>query len=328
MPFARIQHHTTSPLYGINEWRDKFSSCPTTASTTNSNSTYEDTLPLLLLPFTPSDIILPGQTTTLQFKQGKYIDIIDESLTSYESVIGLSILSDDGLLPYAVICEVIEDEFVMDMGYRGFSSMSVGVKAVGRGRRVMLPNNEGEYGKDDGGGFLIRDDTTGRNISFPLNRPKNSGRTDAQDDIHLGQFLEWGDDIMNSDDLVTASEYYDDIRGVLGLTTQPEQHAVDDRIQRYRNAYEIISEQQPPANTSYQLMAASWGAFAAASESDTQSSSIIIQALETRNVVERLRLGLAVILDSQMPTDQEDTTATVYEDLTEYSGDVQENTFQ
>ena len=109
---------STSRLYGINEWRDKISSTNSDSTTSTNNST---TLPLLLLPFKPTQIILPGQSTKLQFKQGRYIDIIDEALTSYESVVGLSILDDDGLL-YVILCEIDEESFVMNsVGYRGFS---------------------------------------------------------------------------------------------------------------------------------------------------------------------------------------------------------------
>ena len=39
-------------------------------------------------------------------------------------------------LSHVVICEVIEDAFIMNSGYRGFSSVEVGVRAVGRARRV------------------------------------------------------------------------------------------------------------------------------------------------------------------------------------------------
>ena len=43
---------------------------------------------------------------------------------------------DDGFLSHVVICEVIEDTFIMNSGYREFSSVEVGVRAVGRARRV------------------------------------------------------------------------------------------------------------------------------------------------------------------------------------------------
>ena len=76
------------------------------------------------------------------------------------------------------------------------------------------------------------------------------------------------------------------------------------------------------------LVAASWGALAAATNtvrgrsSDARSSSsttIITKAIETRNVVERLRLGV-MMLDSQVPSGREDNSGVV--------GEHKENIFQ
>ena len=350
--FAKSYHGSPrrnydSKLYGISEWREKFSTSSITESKDDVNTT---TLPLLLLPFTPSEIILPGQSTTLEFRHGKYIDIIDEAITSYESVVGLSILGDDGLLPYVVLCEVLEEEFVMKMGYRGFSSCQVRVRAVGRAIRQttnISGENKGEE-EEEGAKFVIRDDTSGKNIAFPRGRLENT----AQDDIHLGQFVEWDDDLMDSDELDIAYEYLDSIQGTLGLsstasTLQKQQTTdtpeLDGRIQRqqelYTKAYEIILEQsnnhtsQTLAGYSNKqeqeqhskLLAASWGALASViEESDARSSSIITQVLETRNVVERLRLGLAMMLDSQMP-DQDIVVGGLNANS---SGGIQENAFQ
>ena len=74
------------------------------------------------------------------------------------------------------------------------------------------------------------------------------------------------------------------------------------------------------------LVAASWGALAAATNvrgsSDISSSSAIItKAIETRNVVERLRLGMVMILDNQMPSGREGSSGVVV-------GELKENTFQ
>ena len=72
------------------------------------------------------------------------MDIIDESLTSYELVLGMSILDEDGHLPYAVICDVLEDELVVNAEYRGFSSTEVGIRAVGRARRTDIATTADE----------------------------------------------------------------------------------------------------------------------------------------------------------------------------------------
>jgi len=348
-----------SRLYGINEWRDKFSSTTSSSTTTSTNnnnsSTIPDyTLPLLLLPFKPTQIILPGQTTKLQFKQGKYIDIIDEALTSYESVVGLSILDDDGLLlPFVILCEINEESFVMNsVGYRGFSSVEVDVCAVGRAYRVTTTNDlstkeDEKKVQEEDRTFLIRDDTVSgvsKNISFPLDR-KQPIKT-AQDDIHLGLVHEWYDDIMNEDEFAIANEYLENIHGLLGISNDDRQQEVqqpplDDRIlhqqQLYTDAYTSMLEQQTSlqqSNTSKEqqllhskLVAASWGALAAATNTvrgrsniRSSSSTIITKAIETRSIVERLKLGLAAILDSQMPSGREDRSDIV--------GVPKENTFQ
>ena len=344
-----------SRLYGINEWRDKFSSTSSSKTSIINNST--TTLPLLLLPFKPAQIILPGQSTKLQFKQGKYIDIIDEALTSYESVVGLSILDDDGLLPYVILCEINEESFVMNsVGYRGFSSVEVDVCAVGRAYRVTTTNdlNTEEEGKvEEARTFIIRDDTVsgGKNISFPLLDRKQPTRT-AQDDIHLGLVHEMYDDILNEDEFDIANEYLDNIHGILSISSNDDgqqvvQQPLDDRIlvhqqqqQLYTDAYTLMLEKQSDASrplyTSKEqqhhhskLVAASWGALAAATTarerssdiSSSPSSTIITKAIESRSVVERLRLGLAIILDSQMPSDREDSSVNIV-------GELKENTFQ
>ena len=196
---------------------------------------------------------------------------------------------------------------------------------------------------------MIRDDTSGKNIAFPRGRMKNT----AQDDIHLGQFIEWDDDAIDSDEFDIAYEYLDSIQGTLGLsssasTLQRQQQStdtpeLDDKIQRqqelYTKAYDIILEQSNNhtyptlarySNKQHQeqhskLLAASWGALASViEESGARSSYIITQVLETRNVVERLRLGLAMMLDSQMPG--HDIVAG--EPKASSSGDIQENAFQ
>ena len=106
------------------------------------------------------------------------------------------------------------------------------------------------------------------------------------------------------------------------------------------NAYKLMLEQQTnasqPSYTSKEqqhhhskLVAASWSALAAATRgrsdisssisSSTSSSSVITKAIETRNVVERLRLVMT--LDSQVPSGREDNGVVIVEGL-------KENTFQ
>jgi len=251
------------------------------------------------------------------------MDMIDESLTSYESVVGMSILDEDGLLPHVVLCEVLEDELEVNMGYRGFSSMEIGVRAVGRARRVTEEEEE-MMSRSMNSNSLGNDD-----ISF-------RGRT-ALDDIHLGQCVEWQDDSLNGDQLELASEYLGNIEGLLMLSQKSQlSPELDDRIRHqqtlFRNALaqlstnsEINNSQIRQQQQAEQLVASSWAAFAATEGSDARSSSIITRALATKDTAERLRLALALMLDSQMPTQRKDAAVEAVESV---ESDNQENVFQ
>ena len=201
------------------------------------------------------------------------MDMIDESITSYESVVGMSILDEDGLLPYVVLCEILEDELEVNMGYRGFSSMEVGVRAVGRAKRIM---NEEESANIQ---------SLGRNKDAVYR-----GRT-ALDDIHLGKFVEWKDDTLDRDGADAAFGYLENVETLL----MPSQQST------YATVYDSALQQLTNDNQQQrQFEASSWATLASVENRD-DSSSIITQALETTDTVERLRLGLAMILDNQIP---------------------------
>ena len=295
----------STSLFGILEWRKKFSLSPKISISNNYNNTEvhgdDGTLPLLLLPFAPSQILLPGQTTTMKFKHGKYMDIIDESMTSYHSVLGLSLVGEDGPLPFAVICEVLGDDLEVNMGYRGFSSMEVGIRAVGRAKRCSFATNESESRE-------------GQQVKIIKGNDYFRGRTTISDDIHLGQFIEWHDDIITNDEFEVASEYSAAIEELFSRI--PNDDNARQRLMQFTEVYQAMLEQltASPRNLKtigysesehqnhMHFTSFSWASIAAAG--DDTSGSIITQALETTNTVERLRLGLTMIMDSQIPRDK------------------------
>ena len=285
---------TTTRLNGVKEWRAKYS--------IHNSTQQQPQLPLLLLPFNPAQILLPGQTTSYTFRHGKYMDLIDESITRYESVIGMTILSDDGLLPITVLCEVIEEELDMHMGYRGFSSMEVGIRAVGRVRRcdvvenVGVNKNNNNNNSNSGGGGGSNDDDL---------------RTNALDDIHQGKVVDWFDDPLDEEQMVIANEYRENILSILRLGQQVEEEEqqssemLRNQQRCYVSACEIIAlDNNNSDKVDNDFTATSWGAFAAAATAINRpigDGSINIDALSTADTVERLRLGLAVLLENHMP---------------------------
>jgi hypothetical protein len=302
----------STPLNGILEWRNEFSLSQKISINNNTEVHGDDfTLPLLLLPFAPSQILLPGQTTTMKFKHGKYMDIIDESMTSYHSVLGLSLVGEDGPLPYAVICEVLGDELEVNMGYRGFSSMEVGIRAVGRAKRYSYATNESSREGQ-------------QQVKIIKGNDYFRGRTTISDDIHLGQFIEWHDDIITNDEFEVASEYSATIEELFSRI--PNDDNACQRLMQFTEVYQAMLEHltasPPNSNTMgyseseqqnhMHFTAFSWASVAAC---DDPSASIITQALTTTNTVERLRLGLTMMMDSQIPLDK-------------VGGEIREDSFQ
>jgi hypothetical protein len=296
------QHlQSNTRLHGVHEWRAKYSNHNNTSSQhQQQQQQQQDQLPLLLLPFNPTQILLPGQTTSYTFRHGKYMDLIDESITHYESVIGMSILSDDGLLPITVLCEVIEEELEIHMGYRGFSAMEVGIRAVGRVRRCDVNSNNNNSGSAASSRSTAIDDDL---------------RTTALNDIHQGKVVDWFDDPLDEEQKIVANEYTENIVSILRLRQEEdeEQRSSSERLRNqqmsYKSAYDIISLDKRTSNNSDNVdsdfTATSWGAFAAAAAAidrpGVDGSVVNIDALSTTNTVERLRLGLAMLLENQMP---------------------------
>lgn len=290
LPTRRLHHQSSQQLYGVHEWRETFSK----NYHRNSTQQQQQQLPLLLLPFNPSQILLPGQTTKYTFRHGKYLDLIDECITTYGCAIGMSILSDDGLLPITVLCEVMEETLDIHMGYRGFSYMEVSVRAVGRVRRCDIVEGKSSVDNSDNSnsdGELIR--------------------TTAFDDIHHGKFVDWIDDPLDEEEKIIANEYRENILSILRLGQEEEEKKQAERLRCQQRSYESACEIVALNSSSKEddeegFIAASWGALAAAGIA-ADNGSINIDALTTTNTVERLRLGLAMLLENQMPIERSST---------------------
>lgn len=236
------------------------------------------------------------------------MDLIDESITHYESVIGMTILSDDGLLPITVLCEVIEKELEIHMGYRGFSSMEVGIRAVGRMRRCDVVESVVGVNNNNNNSSSSGDSSSSTSIADDILR-----RTTALDDIHQGKVVEWLDDPLDKEQIITANEYRENIVSILRLRQEEDQEQrLSERLRnqqrRYESACEIIAQDNKrnsnSSNIDHDFTATSWGAFAAATAIDRPNNgdgSVNIDALSTTDTVERLRLGLAMLLETQMP---------------------------
>lgn len=254
-------------LLGVPEWKAKFS------ASSSSGQSSDGTLPLLLFPFEPTQIPLPGQYTKLTFRHGKYMDMIDESLTNYESVVGMSLVHQDELLPIVVVCEIIGEELDIKSGYRGFSSMEVGLRAVGRMQW------------DD---FREIPEISNTSYAFHGRKPLT--------DVQIGHFNDYQDDKLKGYEIQTCLGYLKNIESSLDLpqdflTSPSDYEVLNEQQQLYADAYTFLSTKKRD------IAAASWAVFTLLCD-ESKIPSSIIKAISTTNTAERLRLGLAAILES------------------------------
>ena len=264
-PVSSRRRHSWG-LFGVDEWRTRHGG--------------EVAAPLVLLPFEPSQVILPGQVTTLEFKHGKFMDLIYDAIETRDSVIGLSILSDDGLLPVCVLAEVIEDELDMRMCYRGFSSMSVGIRAVGRAYQV----------KEVPGSDNLR------------------ART-AQEAIHIGQFVEYEDRDLTDEQMREGREILDEVS--LSIP-----HNSDSYNATYHRSYHILkgSTRTKASVDDEQLALQAWSWTAISSMMDIDSErrtlpqSVIGEAIETRSTLNRLKIAKILFLENASTASATDRT--------------------
>ena len=143
-------------------------------------------------------------------------------------------------------------------------------------------------------------------------------RTTALDDIHHGKFVDWIDDPLDEEEKITANEYRENILSILRLGQEEEEKEQAERLRCQQRSYEsaceivalnnIISKEDEEEG----FIAASWGALAAASTA-ADNGSINIDALTTTNTVERLRLGLAMLLEKRSDGVGEDKNLSVTE---------------
>ena len=109
------------------------------------------------------------------------------------------------------------------MGYRGFSAMEVGIRAVGRVRRCDVNSNNNNSGSAASSRSTAIDDDL---------------RTTALDDIHQGKVVDWFDDPLDEEQKIVANEYTENIVSILRhliliLASSCREHSRISRCRRY-----------------------------------------------------------------------------------------------
>ena len=116
VPSPSVQGPSSSALYGLLEWREV-------------RATSEVT-PLLLLPYSESDILLPGQACQIVLKEGRHFDMVEDALEDHQSIIGQAMMGQDKLASTLSLCHITDTDVHSE--YRGKITMTVSLESVGR----------------------------------------------------------------------------------------------------------------------------------------------------------------------------------------------------
>lgn len=94
-------------------------------------------LELNLLAFSTSQTLFPGQSTCVTLKEGRFFDLIDDATSNHNSLIGMMLMDDDGIVMEGMpLCKIVDVD--VRSGFRGKVTMSVEFQAVGRARLEEL----------------------------------------------------------------------------------------------------------------------------------------------------------------------------------------------
>jgi len=116
---AEIGGRPSSSLHGMPEWRSE---------------SLEENRTIIMLPFSTKEaLMLPGQSQTIVFKEGRHFDLLEEATEDGHShVLGTVLMGDDEMLPIFPLCEVTD--FTFEIEYKCKLKATVTLKCVGRAR--------------------------------------------------------------------------------------------------------------------------------------------------------------------------------------------------
>ena len=279
-----------SPVYGISEWRDN--------CFVESEFQKELRKPLCLVPFGYEEALVQGQTKELRFYEDRFKDLFDVAMNNHEGVLAMALLSeeDEAILSSVPLCEIAAyNRMAEEFG------IFLTIKCVGR-VELMDVDQDGEYMVaecieivDSGTPDLTQANLVADSIDKMVTRMSSiedelSDRLEEQ--VKLGT-LPYGIEFVNDSDNFVGGDDDDD-----------DDDDGPTRIERYREAIEhalesdsqgyMLSSSTTSQRSVQELTAISWAAFATEAVDDLDAQ-FRVQALDTDDLVERLKLGLFLL---------------------------------
>jgi len=267
-----IKRRKRSRLFGLKEWRkdivqneERTDQQQQQQQRREESSGSSSILPLLA--FRADDILFPGQQLSLVLKEGRFLDLFQDSIDEYHSMVGMAVMGDDGMLPYLPLCTV--EDLEVNVGYRGKLTLEVTLRAVSRAKLQQLTQTKPVM---MGSCIEIMDDETNNNNLVVCN--------ELADQIEAIMMMSTTN-VTTTTTTINRSQYRETYQYILNNTT---------------------AEQSSPSRIN-ELNAISWSVFAALilSFKEEEKQKILIGT----SLVERLSLGLKTLWNQQYNLDND-----------------------
>lgn len=219
------------------------------------------------------EALLPGQSQTVVFKEGRFIDLLDEATEDHCHIIGTVLMGQDSMLPVMPLCHI--SAFSLQAGYRGKVTATVTLQCVGRAQLAEMKQWK-PYMK--GKCFEVTDN--------------DNNSPDVTVDLQACQEI-----VHDIEQMILASSSSSSSSSTSTTNPTSSQNAVYQ--QSFWSALAVLGYQptnlltrDPTAtNSQKELQAASWAILTLVSDPEQR-----YQGMECQNLLERLQLGRRALL--------------------------------
>ena len=299
----RPQISRSTSLFGIAEWRD--SCCASSGG--NADAVLQK--PICLLPFDHHEALVQGQTKELRLYEDRFLQLFRRVMDQHEGVLGMGLISeeDEGILSAVPLCEIV-DYTPPDKDLGIFLTIQCVGRAELKDIQQMEPYLLGTCVEivDQGTPNLPLAHVVAKSIEklvSKLSRQEEELSIQLEAQVKNGSLPDSIEIRNESDDFSPRCDDDDD---------DDEEDDEDDsndnveltRLQRYQQAHEealasdsqgyCVSIKDDRLRSPQDLTAVSWAAFCTEAVNELDAP-YRLQALDTPDLVERLKLGLYLL---------------------------------
>ena len=293
---------TNCALNGIAEWRDGLLSSPLSSQSTIISK-------LHLLAFPVSNVMLPGQHLTVRLKEGRFFDLLEESIEDHNSIVGMALMDDDGLLSSGCLplCEIVAMD--VNAGYRGRIDIDATLRCVGRAKLLhldqMIPTMMGtcvEILGDEHDKLDEKDESDNDSLDAAqqvIDQIQSRLQELGTDSAHRSTGGD--DDAVYNNYMKRYHKAHEVIKSVI-VSSMLTYSSIDYNTPQERADGETARKNEKRARNisrHYDLQASSWAVFHCLSCFNRCPPQLISDVLSSTKLIDRLQIGIKAIVEEE-----------------------------